>query len=121
MSERGGGSVLTVSIIGALVTLTLVAIPSYMALATRQSLIGAADAAALAAADAASGAVTGDPCGRAAELAASNDAALDACRLDGYVVTVVVSRTVVGIRAVAAATAGPPSSTPTGGGSSGRD
>ncbi len=110
MSDRGSGSVLTVSIVGAVVALTLIAIPSYAGLATRQSLIGAADAAALAAADTASGAVAGVPCDRAAEVATANGARLDACEVDGYVVTVAVSRPVVGIRSVATATAGPPGS-----------
>lgn len=108
MSDRGSGSILAVSIIGALVAVTSVAIPSYMALAVRQSLIGAADAAALAAADAASGAVGGDPCDRAGRVTVANDARLDVCQVDGYVVTVAVSRAILGLRASAFATAGPP-------------
>jgi secretion/DNA translocation related TadE-like protein len=108
--DQGSGTILTIAILGAVVALTLGAIPTYMGLAARQALTGAADAAALAAADAASGAVAGVPCERASRLATANDGRLDACRIDGYVVTVEVSRTVIGIRVSAIATAGPPGS-----------
>ena len=112
MNDRGSGSILIVGIIGALALLTSVAIPSYMALATRQAIIGAADAAALAAADASTGAVPGVPCDRAREVASANGTELRACELDGYVATVAVSGTALGIRVTATATAGPPGSVP---------
>ena len=107
-TDRGAGSVLIVSIVGVLVALTSIVIPSYMALATRQSLLAAADAAALAAADTASGTFAGDPCDRASSVALANGGRLDVCQVDGYVVTVLVSRAVLGIRTTASATAGPP-------------
>lgn len=111
-ADRGSGSVLTVAIVGAVAALTSIAIPSYMGLATRQTLTAAADAAALAAADASTGAISGEPCGRAGEAASANGARLARCELDGYVATVLVSRTILGIRVSASATAGPPQTVP---------
>jgi secretion/DNA translocation related TadE-like protein len=108
VGDRGSGSALAVGIIGAVAVLTAVAVPASGALAARQAVAGAADAAALAAADTAMGVVSGDPCARAAEVAAANDAELTACEVDGYVVTVAVSRRFGGFAVGASATAGPP-------------
>lgn len=73
-----------------------------------QKLSGAADAAALAAADAASGALPGDPCRRAAEIAAATGAMLVGCELVGLVATVEVSANFGALPASARARAGPP-------------
>jgi secretion/DNA translocation related TadE-like protein len=81
-----------------------------MGFATRQAAAGTADAAALAAADVASGLVSGFPCARAARVAAANRASLASCAVDGLIVTVVVSRSILGITVTATATAGPPGS-----------
>ncbi|MCT9821002.1 helicase [Microbacterium sp. W1N] len=68
----------------------------------------AADAAALAAADTAAGFAAGEPCTRAAEVAARGGARIVSCDLDGLVATVEVAGT-AGVYAVQArARAGPP-------------
>lgn len=77
-------------------------------LAARQRIVGAADQVALAAADASRGIVGGSPCDRARELATANRAALAACRVDGWVVTVTVTGSFAGIPLTATSTAGPP-------------
>ena len=107
-SDRGAGSVVTVGLIGGIVAVTALSIPLYIGLATRQALAGAADAAALAAADVAVGIGPGFPCEVAAGLAAATAAALADCEVDGLVVTVVVSRWILGIPVSARSTAGPP-------------
>lgn len=73
-----------------------------------QRVAAAADAAALAAADAASGAVGGVPCDRAAEVAATAGARVDACELDVLVATVTVAMPLGPLTATASARAGPP-------------
>lgn len=78
------------------------------AAAWSQRLAGAADAAALAAADAASGAAVGEPCTRAAELAAASRTSLASCELEGLIATVTVSAAFGPLTATAAARAGPP-------------
>jgi secretion/DNA translocation related TadE-like protein len=107
-SETGAGSVLAVAVLGAVVCLAALLLPLQLALATKQAVASAADAAALAAADVRTGIVAGIPCETAAMVAAANGATLDRCELDGLVATVVVSRSILGIRVLAAATAGPP-------------
>jgi len=72
-----------------------------------QRVAGAADAAALAAADAASGAVTGEPCTRAAELAAAAGAHIERCEIEGLYAVVDVSVPYAGLAATARARAGP--------------
>jgi high-affinity K+ transport system ATPase subunit B len=79
-----------------------------MVLVTRSSVAGAADAAALAAADTAVGLVAGVPCEQAALVANANHVDLDSCRADGLVLTVSVSRSILGFRVGAITTAGPP-------------
>ena len=73
-----------------------------------QRVASAADAAALAAADAASGAVPGVPCQRAAEIAATAGARIDACGLDVLVATVTVALPLGPLTATASARGGPP-------------
>jgi secretion/DNA translocation related TadE-like protein len=106
--EGGAGSVLAVAIVGALICVTATVVPLYSVLSRKQALAGAADAAALAAADARVGILAGEPCDLARSIAAANGAGLDACRLDGLVVTVSVSATIAGFAVRASATAGPP-------------
>lgn len=106
--ERGSGSALTVALIGGVMAIALLAVPLYMGLATRQAVAGSADAAALAAADIAAGILPGYPCEAAETVASANDTALVACEVDGLVVTVEVSRAILGVPVSARATAGPP-------------
>ncbi len=107
-SDRGAGSILTIALIASVTALTTLALPLYSALATRQAVAAAADAAALAAADVAVGIVPGFPCEQAALVASANGAVLRSCELDGLVATVTVERALLGIPARASATAGPP-------------
>jgi secretion/DNA translocation related TadE-like protein len=102
------GSVVIVGLAVGLVAITVPAVTAAGALAARQGVTGAADAAALAAADVAVGILPGLPCEAAAEVARANGAALGGCAADGLIVTVTVSRTLLGIPVTATATAGPP-------------
>ena len=106
--QRGSGSVLAVALVGAVTALASLSLPLYMGLAARQAVAGAADAAALAAADVAVGIAPGYPCDVAASVASANGAQLGSCQLDGLVVTVSASRSIVGIPVTSWATAGPP-------------
>jgi len=106
--DRGSGSVLALAIVLAAVVLAVAAAGLGAALAERQQVVGAADAAALAAADVASGAVDGDPCTVAAGVANANGSRLAACRLDGLVADVRVARALLGVVIEARARAGPP-------------
>ena len=106
-AEDGSGSILAVAIIGSVVALALLMLPVSMGFAVRQSVAGAADASALAAADTAVGLYAGFPCSAAARVAAANGASITSCEVDGLVVTVTVSRPLLGVEVTAAATAGP--------------
>jgi secretion/DNA translocation related TadE-like protein len=107
-SDGGAGSVLAIAVIGAVIALTGLAVPLYLALATKSIVRGAADSAALAAADARSGAVAGFPCAVAAKVATANESQLVDCTVDGLVATVTVHRWILAFDVVATATAGPP-------------
>lgn len=109
--DEGSGSILVVALIGAVVAMSLMLLPLFMAFATRHSVAGAADAAALAAADTAIGIVAGEPCAAAGTVAASYGATVLTCELDGLVATITAARTVLGVAVTATATAGPPDST----------
>lgn len=105
--ERGSASVVIVGLMAGIAALTSLAIPLYSALAMKQSVAAAADAAALAAADVAVGRAPGFPCEVATRVAA-NGASVTACSVDGLVATVSASRILLGIPVVSTATAGPP-------------
>ena len=107
-NDAGAASILGVAIIGMLFAAVMMMLPLYIGMAARQGVIAAADAAALAAADIAVGIAPGVPCEIAATVAAANRAVLTGCALDGVVVTVSTSRTVLGLELRASATAGPP-------------
>lgn len=109
--DHGSGSLLAIAVGGSIAALTALALPLYMGLAARQAVAAAADASALAAADTASGRVPGYPCANAERVAAANGASIDACTIDGLIVTVTAARTIVGIPVAATATAGPPGGT----------
>lgn len=111
-SDAGAGSVLAVALCGAVVLTVAVMLPLYMSLAARQSVVAAADAAALAAADVAVGIRAGFPCELAAEVAAANGASLAFCEVDGLVATVSTRRNFLGFSLTARATAGPPGESP---------
>lgn len=102
------GSILTVGIVAGTSVLLAGLVVAGAAAAEGQRIAGVADAAALAAADAASGAVTGDPCGRAAEVADAQRAVVVACELDELVATVTVGSTFATRPVAARARAGPP-------------
>ena len=106
--ERGAGSVLGVAIIATMLCLVALALPLYAVLVVKQSVAGAADAAALAAADVRVGIVPGEPCAVAAAVAAANGAELAGCAVDGLVVTVTARRAFAGFAVGVSATAGPP-------------
>jgi len=106
--DRGAGTVLVLATVMATVMLAGLLVPLVEVGIVRHRAAAAADAAALAAADALIGVVGGDPCRRAAELAAANGAELRRCVPDGLVVTVEVVAGVPPIVVAAAATAGPP-------------
>ncbi|HRQ00140.1 MAG TPA: flp pilus-assembly TadE/G-like family protein [Terrimesophilobacter sp.] len=106
--DRGAASVLAVGILSALFALLIALVPLYAALIERQRVAGAADAAALAAADVAVGREPGLPCTVARFVAEANTTTLDACVVDGYVVTVRVVSDRRAIRIEAVSTAGPP-------------
>ena len=102
------GSILAASVAGSTILLTALVLPLGAALVEKRAIAGAADAAALAAADVASGLVPGVPCDAAATLATTNGGSLTSCEVDGAVVTVGVSGSVLGIPFTIHATAGPP-------------
>ncbi|MCU1404019.1 MAG: helicase [Glaciihabitans sp.] len=109
--QRGAASILGVAIIGMLLAAVTMMLPLYIGMGVKQAVVAAADAAALAAADVAVGIEPGVPCEVAATVAEANTSALVGCALDGVVVTVSTSRTILGLTVVATATAGPPGST----------
>lgn len=117
--EAGSGSLLAVGVIASVFALTMMLIPVTQALAVKQRLAAAADAAALAAADTASGAITGFPCEAADAVARLHEAALGECALDGIVATVSVHATYLGFEIEVRARAGPPGTTPQRSGSAG--
>lgn len=108
--DRGSGTVVVLGMGVGLAALATLLIPLYMGLATRQAVAAAADAAALAGADVASGLIPGFPCETAARVAAGNGAGLASCVVDGLIVTVTASRSIVGVAVTSTATAGPPGS-----------
>ncbi|WP_238439425.1 helicase [Microbacterium sp. JZ31] len=102
------GSALAAGVAGATAALMLGLTLAGAAAVESQRIASVADAAALAAADAASGAITGDPCGRAAEVAGAQRASVASCALDGLIATVTVGATFAGLPVGATARAGPP-------------
>ena len=102
------GAVAGVGILATFALVTLGLASTGAAAVTGQRLAAAADAAALAAADTASGVVAGEPCERAAQIAALNGVRLDGCELDGLIATVTVSTRIGMLTGSAAARAGPP-------------
>jgi secretion/DNA translocation related TadE-like protein len=110
--DRGSGSILAVAIIAAVLALSFSLVPLYGVYLAKRQVAGAADAAALAAADVAIGLAPGNPCPTAARVARANHVALRACRLEGVIVTVRVSASVLGFTVPVIATAGPPGALP---------
>ena len=106
-ADEGSGSILAIAIIGSVVALALMMLPLYMVITVKQSVAGAADASALAAADTAVGLFAGFPCSAAARVASANGASIASCTVDGLVVTVTTSRSLLGLEVMATATAGP--------------
>ncbi|MDQ1583732.1 MAG: hypothetical protein QOF36_1786 [Microbacteriaceae bacterium] len=107
-SERGAGSLLAVGVMASVLAVTSMVITVSLALAVKQRVTGAADAAALAAADTASGAMPGYPCDVASAVARLNGAELHRCELSGMVATVSAGAGYLGFDISVAARAGPP-------------
>lgn len=105
--DRGSGSVLALAVVATVLTLGIVVVTLGSALAARQRVVAAADAAALAAADTLLGAVPGQPCERARQLAAAHRTSLLHCRLDGAEATVEVAGVAFGVSITARSRAGP--------------
>jgi secretion/DNA translocation related TadE-like protein len=106
-AETGAGAVLALAIVATCSVFGVGAV-SLAGLTARQRLIGAGDLAALAAADAASGAVAGAPCEIARRVAASANATVSTCQIDGLVVGVTVVGSFAGIPITSRSRAGPP-------------
>lgn len=104
------GAPLAVALIAAVAIGGTAAVAAGGALSGSQRLAAAADAAALAGGDALLGWVPGAPCAVAARVAAANDAALTACRIEGLEIVVTVSAPVLATTAERSARAGPPPS-----------
>ena len=85
-SERGAATVLVVAMAGVLMFVTIGLAAAGGLVTSQRQAQAAADLAALAAAS-----DLDDACGRAAEVAGANRAALEDCRVDGDEVTVSVS------------------------------
>jgi hypothetical protein len=92
--DRGSGSILGLAIIGSVVTIVALLVPLVVGLRIRETL--------------AAGIAPGIPCDVAARLAAANGGSLDACEVDGLVVTVRTDGHFLGVKLAATATAGPP-------------
>ncbi|SFS16425.1 helicase/secretion neighborhood TadE-like protein [Microbacterium sp. cf046] len=102
------GTILSVGIVACAATLAVSFTTAGAGAVFSQRVAGIADAAALAAADAASGSIGGEPCERAAEIAAVSGAVVTACDLDGLVATVTVSAPFGRLPCTVSARAGPP-------------
>ncbi|MBW4033721.1 MAG: hypothetical protein HIU88_13840 [Acidobacteria bacterium] len=107
-ADAGAGAVLSLAIVATAVVFGLVAVSLAGGLTARQRVVGASDLAALAAADTASGAVAGEPCERAARVAAAANAVVSSCQIDGLVVGVTVVGSFAGIPITSRSRAGPP-------------
>lgn len=100
------GTVAASGLIAGMLSLTLMASAGGAALTQRQSLHGAADAAALAAADTLFGFATGNPCERADVVAQSVGARVTQCEVDETSVTITVARRILAVMAQSSARAG---------------
>lgn len=100
------GSLVSAAVLSGVLGLSMTLAAAGSALAQRQAVHNAADAAALAAADALFGFVGGDPCDRAAELAVLAGVRLAECTVIETSVVVLVDRTILGFRVHSAARAG---------------
>lgn len=103
-----GSTVATVGAIGLAGALAFGLAAVGGAAAEGQRAAGVADAAALAAADVLAGFASGEPCARAAEVAAAQRARLSSCAVTGLTATVEIVVTFARIPVPAAARAGPP-------------
>lgn len=106
--DDGSGGVLALAVVALVAVLALAVVGLGTALATRQRIVAAADAAALAAADTALGIHPGVPCDAARAVARAHDVTLASCALDGVVATVEVVGTVAGVPVGVRSRAGPP-------------
>jgi len=108
IADRGAGTVAALGIVAFGIGLAVLLAPISGIAVARHRAAAAADAAALAAAGVLSGFASGDPCGRAAEVAAAGGTSLHHCDLDGLVATVAVAAGTALGPVLAVATAGPP-------------
>src|SRR5689334_12720397 len=105
--DRGSGSVLALAIMCAVLTVAGGALLVVGAVAARARAAAGADLAALAAAEIVAGPVAGVASDGAGQVAGANGAELAECVREGAIVTVVASVPYLGLRASAAARAGP--------------
>jgi secretion/DNA translocation related TadE-like protein len=115
------GAVLAVGAVLTASTLALGLAVVGQAAVLSQRAAGGADNAAVAAADALSGAATGEPCARAAEVAATFGLEVAACAIAGAEATVTVTGGLLGLPVTARARAGPPPAVRDAAGSAGAD
>lgn len=107
--ESGSGTILAVAVIGISVATFGISQAIAMNLLTEARLVATAEAAALSADDALRGLITGYPCEIAKEIASTNMAFLDECRIVGFEAFVKVRVQSMGIVLNASARAGPSS------------
>lgn len=105
--DAGAGGVLALAVVAVTIVAALAVTGLGAALAARQRVVAAADASALAAADALLGAAPGEPCARAAEVAAAHHVALLGCDVDGAEVAVTTGAELAGVPVEARSRAGP--------------
>jgi len=109
--DRGAGTIVALGVVAFVLGLATLLAPVVGIVAIRHRVATAADASALAAAAVVAGlaAPPGDgPCAAAGAIAARHDTELDACVVDGFVVTVRIAAGSAFGPVRAAATAGPP-------------
>jgi len=107
-NDRGAGTVVSLGIVAAIVTVTTaltMGLGAVAALHTAQSVI---DGSALVAADTASGRSPGYPCDRARDVAAAKSIVLGLCQINGHSARVSSTVIFLGISVVVKAQAGPP-------------
>ena len=105
--ESGSGTILAVAVIGLSLATFGISQAIAMNLLTEARLVATAEAAALSADDALRGLITGYPCEIAQEIASTNMAFLDECRIVGLEVMISAHLDGLGIVLTAKARAGP--------------
>lgn len=108
-ADSGAGTVTTLALVAAVVTVTASVVLVASALITVSRAQSVVDDSALAAADSASGRIAGYPCTRAERLAGAAQILLSSCEIRGATARVTSMVTVLGFSLELRAQAGPPS------------